>query len=302
MTPATGPDLACFGYLAYAQVFGVTAYPAANSGTQVTQIIPSLAGDAPIAALTARQLGTRANLVSNPVSLDPAGLAVLHTLDTIGVAHQAVPLAMSGPGTPQLTIVTDEAGTRTWFAWLGTATDQLNAADPTPLTTARLAYVDCYRIIDLAAAAAITASQAPLLLNLGGDPLSEAVASAANNRHVAYVQTNLDEANADQADSLATALHERIAADAIVITLGKHGAFARTATGTAHVSAPSMAIRHTHGAGAAFSGGLAHAHLRGAGLAEALHAACAIATAHCAAVRHIPQQRTHISLVKEDLP
>ncbi|MFC0098273.1 hypothetical protein ACFFKH_12120 [Micromonospora marina] len=219
MPPATGPDLACFGYLAYAQVFSVTAYPAANSGTCVTQIIPSLAGDAPIAALTARQLGTHVSLVSNPVSLDPAGLTVLHTLDTIGVAHQAVPAAMSGPGTPQLTIVTDEAGTRTWYAWLGTATNHLNTADPTPLATARLAYIDCYRVIDLAAAAAITASRAPLLLNLGGDPLSEAVASAASNRRVAFVQTNLDEADADQAESLATALHERIAADTIVITL-----------------------------------------------------------------------------------
>ncbi|MFV2100925.1 hypothetical protein [Micromonospora sp. LOL_024] len=82
--------------------------------------------------------------------------------------------------------------------------------------------------------AAITASRAPLLLNLGGDPLSEAVSSAASNRHVAFVQTNLD-----QADSLATALHERIAADTIVITLGRHGVFARTATGTVHVSTDS---------------------------------------------------------------
>lgn len=111
MGTATGTDLACFGYLAYAQVFGVAAYPAANSGAQVTQIIPSLAGDAAIAALTARQ--------------------------------------------------------------------------------------------------------------------------------------------------------------------------------------------HTHGAGAAFSGGLAHAHLRGAGLAEALQAACAVATAHCAAANHIPRQRLHADLIKE---
>ncbi|MDG4768306.1 PfkB family carbohydrate kinase [Solwaraspora sp. WMMD406] len=289
MTPATGIDLACFGYLAYAQVFGVTAYPAANSGAQVTQIIPSLAGDAPIAALTARQLGIHVSLVSNPVSPDPAGLAVLHTLDTIGVAHQAVPVAVSGSGTPQLTIVTDEAGTRTWFAWLGTAIDHLNDTDPTPLTTARLAYIDCYRIIDLAAAAAISSSRAPLLLNLGGDPLSEAVASAARNRQVAFVQTNLDESQADQAETLAAGLHERTAAGAVVITLGKLGAFARTATSTTVANAPSMSIRHTHGAGAAFSGGLAHAHLAGSGLAEALNAACAVATAHCAAARHMPQ-------------
>lgn len=301
MTPSTGTDLACFGYLAYAQVFGVAAYPAANSGTQVTQIIPSLAGDAPIAALTARQLGSHVSLVSNPVSLDPAGLAVLYTLDTIGVAHQAVPVAMSGPGTPQLTIVTDDEGTRTWFAWLGTAIDQLNDADPTALATARLAYIDCYRIIDLAAAAAITASRAPLLLNLGGDPLSEAVATAASNRHVAFVQTNLDEAHADQAEHLAAQLHERICADAIVITLGRFGAFARTTTGTIRATAPSMTIRHTHGAGAAFSGGLAHAHLAGAGLAEALQSACAVATAHCAAARHIPRQRLATDLIKETL-
>lgn len=287
MTPATGIDLACFGYLAYAQVFGVAAYPAANRGTQVTQIIPSLAGDAPITALTARQLGSHVGLVSNSVSFDPAGLTVLQTLDTIGVAHQAVPMAVSGPGTPQLTIVTDDAGTRTWFAWLGAALDQLNTVDLTPLTRARLGYIDCYRIIDRAAAAAITASRVPLLLNLGGDPLSEAVASAAHNCHVAFVQTNLDEASADQAESLAAQLHEHIAAEAIVITLGRLGAFARTSTGTIRTSALSMPIRHTHGAGATFSGGLAHAHLSGAGLAKALQSACAVAAAHCAAARHI---------------
>jgi sugar/nucleoside kinase (ribokinase family) len=301
MGTATDTDLACFGYLAYAQVFGVAAYPAANSGAQVTQIIPSLAGDAPIAALTARQLGLHVSLISNPVSLDPAGLAVLHTLDTIGVAHQAVPVAMAGLGTPQLTIITDDAGTRTWFAWLGIAIDQLNSADPTPLVTARLAHVDCYRVIDPASAAAISACRAPLLLNLGGDPLSEAVAAAASDRHVAFVQTNLDEADADEAETLAAQLHERIAADAVVITLGRFGAFARTATGTIRASAPSTAIRHTHGAGAAFSGGLAHAHLRGAGLAEALQAACTVATAHCAAANHIPRQRLHADLIKEHL-
>lgn len=71
MTPVTGPDLACFGYLAYAQVTAVTASPAANSGAQVAQVFPSLAGDAPITALTARRLGSTAHLISNRVSLDP---------------------------------------------------------------------------------------------------------------------------------------------------------------------------------------------------------------------------------------
>lgn len=159
MTGATGTDLACFGYLAFAQVTSVAAYPAANSGAQVVQVFPSLAGDAPITAITARRLGCTAHLVSNKVSLDPAGQTVLDMLNTAGVTHQAVPASTGGLGTPQLTIVTDDAGTRTWFAWLGNAADQLATADLTELTTARLAYVDCYRLIDAAAAAAITASR-----------------------------------------------------------------------------------------------------------------------------------------------
>jgi sugar/nucleoside kinase (ribokinase family) len=139
MTPATGTDLACFGYLAYAQTAAVAVYPAANRGALVDQVFPSLAGDAPITAMTARRLRCSAHLVSNRVSLDPAGQAVLDVLDTAGVTHQAVPVTAPGLGTPQLTIVTDEAGTRTWFAWLGNAVDQLAAVDLTPLSTARLA-------------------------------------------------------------------------------------------------------------------------------------------------------------------
>lgn len=89
-------DLACFGYLAYGQVIGVATYPAANSGAPVLQITPSLAGDAPITALTARQFDLRVILVSNRVGLDHAGQAVLDTLDAAGVTHQAVPLGLRG--------------------------------------------------------------------------------------------------------------------------------------------------------------------------------------------------------------
>jgi hypothetical protein len=183
MASATGSDLACFGYLAYAQVTAVTAYPAAT-------------------AVTARRLGSTAHLVSNRVSLDPAGQAVLDVLDA-AVSHHAVPTTTAGLGTPQLTIVTDNEGTRTWFAWLGTAVEQLTTVDLTPLALARLVYIDCYRIIDAPAAAAISASRALLLLNLGGDPLSDAVAEAASQRRVAFVQTNLDEHDAGRAQAVA---------------------------------------------------------------------------------------------------
>jgi sugar/nucleoside kinase (ribokinase family) len=299
MTPPTGIDLACFGYLAYAQVTTVAAYPAANTGAQVIQVIPSLAGDAPITALTARRLGSSVHLVTNPVSVDPAGQAVLDLLDTAGVTHHAVPNAASGPGTPQLTIVTDEAGTRTWFAWLGNAVDQLTAVDLSPLRTARLAYIDCYRIIDAQAAAAIAASQTPLLLNLGGDPVSNAVIDAATQRHIAFVQTNLDERDAEQAEAIAAELFARLEPETAVVTLGGLGAVGYTATGAFRVPAPQVPVLRTHGAGAAFSGGLARAHLTGATTRQAVQAACRAGTAHCTATGHIPHQRTGADLTME---
>ena len=302
MTPATGTDLACFGYLAYAQVTAVAVYPAANSGARVVQVFPSLAGDAPITAMTARRLGCSAHLISNRVSLDPTGQAVLDVLDTAGVTHQAVPVAAPRPGTPQLTIVTDKAGTRTWFAWLGNAVDQLAAVDLTPLSTARLAYIDCYRLIDTAAAAAITASRAPLLLNLGGDPLSDAIAEAARARHVVYAQTNLAEHDAHHANQLAAELFARLDPETVVITLGRLGAFGYTSAGAFHVETTQVPIQHTHGAGAAFSAGLAHAYLTEATARQAIEAACRTGTAHCAATNQTPHQRTDTDLIKETPP
>ena len=162
MTAATGPDLACFGYLAHAQVNAVRTYPAANTGTEVVQVFPSLAGDAPITALTARRLGATVHLVSNRVGVDHTGQAVLDALNNATVGHHAVPRTGLDVSTPQLTIVTDDAGTRTWFAWLGDAVDQLATVDLTLLAVARLAYIDCYRILKAPAAAAIIASRAPL--------------------------------------------------------------------------------------------------------------------------------------------
>jgi sugar/nucleoside kinase (ribokinase family) len=192
----------------------------------------------------------------------------------------------------QVTIVTDDAGTRTWFAWLGDAVDQLATVDVTPLAVARLAYIDCYRILDAPAAAAITASRAPLLLNLGGDVLTPAVAEAASGRHIAFVQTNLDEHDADRAEAVAADLHARLAPETVVVTLGRLGAIGYTAAGAFGVPASQVPVRHTHGAGAAFAGGLAHAYLTGATARQAVHAGCVAGTAHCAATGPVPHQRT----------
>ncbi len=299
MTPATGPDLACFGYLAHAQVTAVRAYPAANTGADVVQVFPSLAGDAPITAMTARRLGSTAHLVSNRVGVDHAGKAVLDALDTATVSYQAMPSSTLDANTPQLTIVTDKAGTRTWFALLGDAVEQLTTVDLTPLTMARLAHIDCYRLLDAPAAAAITAGRPPLLLNLGGDALAPAVAEAASGRRIAFVQTNLDERDAGRAEPVAAELYARLGPDTVVVTLGQLGALGYTAAGTFRVPAQQIPVRHTHGAGAAFSGGLAHAYLTGATSHQAVQAACAAGTAHCAATAPLPHQRTNPDRIME---
>ena len=77
----------------------MAAYPAANTGAEVVQVLPSLAGDAPITAVTARRLGSTTHLISNRVSVDAAGQAVLDVLDSVAVTHQAVPNAAPGSGT-----------------------------------------------------------------------------------------------------------------------------------------------------------------------------------------------------------
>jgi len=299
MPSATGFDLACFGYLAHAQVFTVPVYPIANRGAAATQVFPSLAGDAPITGLTARELGLTVCLVSNTVGTDPAGQTVLDALDNAGVRHSATPTPASDIQTPQVVVITDDADTRTWFAWLGPAVDQLAAADLTPLNAARLSYIDCYQVIEAAALTAISATSGPLMLNLGGDPLTETMAAAVTRRHVAFLQTSLDEANVEHADRLADYLHSRVIADTVVITLGRHGVLARTSNATYRTDAPTITVRHTHGAGAAFSGGLAQAHLSGATVPEALDAACRAGSAHCASTSHVPRPCTENNLIKE---
>jgi sugar/nucleoside kinase (ribokinase family) len=117
-----------------------------------------------------------------------------------------------------------------------------------------------------------------------------------------FVQTNLAEHDAHHANQLAAELFARLEPETVVITLGRLGALGRTSAGAFHVEAPQVPIRHTHGAGAAFSGGLAHAYLTGAATREATEAACRTGTAHCAATSQIPHQRTDTNLIKETLP
>lgn len=272
-------DLACFSYLADAQVLRVGVYPRPNGGAVVNQVAASIAADGPLAAVTASALGLRTGLISNGVGDDPAGQRLLAWLHDAGV-HYPERRGRTGI-TPQITVV-DDATTRTWFAALQHAYDELEQVDLDLFERARLGYVDCYRVITTAAARAITAAgSTPLILNLGSDPLHDAIIAASSDRRIAVVQTGLDEANADQAEKVGWQLLDLLHPDTAVVTLGALGAIAVTRGGVHRVLAPKVPVTHTHGAGAAFSAGYAHALLTGADVPAALAAGCEAGAWHC---------------------
>jgi sugar/nucleoside kinase (ribokinase family) len=288
-------DLVCVSYLADAQVLRVAAYPRANGGAVVDATAASIAGDGPLAAI-ATGLGLSVGLIANGVGTDPAGRRLVEWLEAVGIRHAS--RQMSGVCTPQLMVIADDAGTRTWFACLQHAYDELRVADLSLLAEARLAYVDCYQALTTAVARTVAAADGtPLLLNFGGNPLHDEIVAAADGQHVVAVQTSLDESSAEHAAELASMLFDRLRPDAAVVTLGRLGALARTRAGIHRADAPADAtdgvIAHIHGAGAAFSAGYGHTVLTGATTEAALRQGCRAGTAYCtgpAAVvpRHLP--------------
>ncbi|WP_083448780.1 carbohydrate kinase family protein [Actinoplanes rectilineatus] len=281
MTADRPLDLVCFSYLAAANVLTVDAYPRANGGAVVTEIAASLAGDGPLTAVTAANLGLRTAIISNTVGGDPSGTLALAWLDEARVTHQLRPAF--DKISPQLTIISDTR-TRTWFAALHDAYTGLAHVPLDLLGQARLAYIDCYTVIAGAAERAIrNAGTTPLLLNLGGDTPTPNLIDAANERTVLAVQTSIDEDSVDTAVDVAATLRRRFTTPTVIVTVGRHGAVAVTDDGIVRVPAPTprAQIRHTHGAGAAFSAGYAHAILSSADLPEALAAGCAAGTRHC---------------------
>ncbi|MBJ3812349.1 carbohydrate kinase family protein [Streptomyces flavofungini] len=268
-------------YLAYARVLHVDRYPQADTGAVVRHSEMSLAADGPITASVAAGRGATTILLSNPVSDDGPGRDVLKALRVAGV-HQ-VPMHPAAE-TAHLTVIADRRGTRTWYAEPGPALHELDGLDLTPISNARLAYIDGYSILAPTAARAIQTAAAhdvPVLLNLGNDQPDPAIIAAARTATVYAVQTGLPQSQTDHVDTLADSLMSMFRPDAAIITLGDKGARARSAHGTHLVRAETVPTRSTHGAGAAFSAGLALAYLDGLGLPDALRLACHTGTEHC---------------------
>jgi sugar/nucleoside kinase (ribokinase family) len=221
-------------------------------------------------------------LLAHDVGPDANGTNVRGWLECHGVATTAK--AMTGVTTPQIVIVADDAGTRTWFPYLPGVVDGLSVLDLSPLATASFAYIDCYQLIEAPAVRAIRATRAagvPMFVNMGGSPLSPAVIAAVRGHSRLIVQTNVDDAAHADAASLAVFIRAATDADWAVVTAGIHGAVACDRMEQLSVPAFRVSVRHTHCAGAAFSGGLLYSLLHSWSMTDSLTLASASGALRC---------------------
>jgi sugar/nucleoside kinase (ribokinase family) len=251
-----GP-VVCVSYLAAAALWNVPCFPLAGYGAEVRTIEHSIAADGPMAAAALAALGVPSLLLANNAGDDARGLEVRRWLQRCRVATATT--VAEGAATPQIVVVADEDGRRTWFPFLPGVVDALNGLDLAPLAAASFAYVDCYQLIEIPAVRTIHAARAagvPLMLNLGGSPLSAVVADALSGYPQLVVQTNVDDAAYRDASLVAATLLSATEAQWAVVTAGAAGALAVSRAQRVAVPAFQAAVRHPHCAGAAFSGGL----------------------------------------------
>lgn len=304
MVSQTSGPVVCFSYLAAAELWQVPRFPLANYGAEVVSVEQSIAADAPMAAAVLAALDMPTLLLTNDVGNDQKGSQVRAWLQHYGV--NATADAKLGAATPQIVVVADDHQTRTWFPYLPGVVDSLMALDITPLERAAFAYIDCYQLIDAPAVRAIHAARSsgvPLLLNLGGSPLSSAIIAAVCGYPNVILQTNVDDAEVPNAPDLAASILTATGTAWVVITAGAAGAVA--VSGNDQFTSPAfrVPVRHTHCAGAAFSGGLIYGLVHDWPMDECLPLACASGALRCERAHHEPMPtlaELHTAMAERD--
>jgi sugar/nucleoside kinase (ribokinase family) len=289
MASRTSGPVVCFSYLAAAELWQVARFPLANYGAEVVNVEHSIAADAPMAAAVLAALDVPTLLLANDIGTDQKGSDARAWLQRYGVDTTAD--TKPDVTTPQIVVVADDAGTRTWFPHLPGIVDTLTTLDLAPIAQVSFAYVDCYSLIHTAAARVIRTARAadiPLLLNLGGDHMSSEVLAALDGYPRLIVQTNITEESLDTATRLAKYMQADMQPAWAVITAGAAGAAAASARDVISVPAFQADVRHTHCAGAAFSGGLIYGLLHDWPMDDCLTLACASGALRCERAHHEP--------------
>jgi sugar/nucleoside kinase (ribokinase family) len=272
----------CFSYLAAASLWKVGRFPSANHGAEVNEIEESIAADGPTVAAVLTALGQPSLLLANGVGGDPTGHQVRRWLQQHRVQTTAVTRA--GGATPRIVVVGDNHHTRTMFPYLPGVADELERVDLAPLKSALFAYIDGYKMLGKAAARAVQAAKAaqlPLLVNLGGDLAPGELLDALDGYPGLIVQTNIAEESLETAARLVKYMQSDMRCDWAVITAGKAGAAAANKRTVMSVPAFRAEVRHTHCAGAAFSGGLLYGVAQGWHMQDCLDLAAASGALRC---------------------
>jgi len=277
----------CVSYLAHAALWKVPRFPQANHGAEVLTIENSIAADAPMTAAVLVALDVPAVLLANDVGDDTSGAEVHAWLQRHGITTTAKATAKAV--TPQIVVVADNEGSRTWFPFLPGVADSLASLDLSSIGCASFVYIDCYQLVETPAIRAVQAARAagvPLLLNLGGSAFSDTVAAEVCGHPRLVVQTNVDDDAHRDARQLAATLRSATNAQWAVVTAGASGVTALSETQHLCVPAFRANVRHTHCAGAAFSGGLIYGLLHDWPMAESLSLGCASGALRCERAHH----------------
>jgi sugar/nucleoside kinase (ribokinase family) len=277
-----GGPVACFSYLAAASLWTVGEFPAANRVAEVRTIEESVAADGPTVAAVLQALEQPGLLIANDIGEDRSGDQVQRWLR----CHQVATIADSRAGiaTPQIVVVGDDRHTRTIFPHLPNADNELERVDLTPLGCASFAYIDGFGIIGESAARAIRTARGaglPLLLNMGGDIAPPVILAALDSYPRLIVQTSITLESLHTAARLATCMQADMKAEWAVVTAGAAGAVAANARRQVQTTAFRADVRHTHCAGAAFSGGLIYGLLHGWSMHDSLDLASASGALRC---------------------
>ncbi|WP_054814092.1 carbohydrate kinase family protein [Nocardia arizonensis] len=280
---ARASEIVCFSYLAAAQLWRVPQFPTANSGAPIVEVEDSIAADAPMTAAVLAALGVPTLLMTNGIGDDRPGEQVRtwlrqHRVPVTAAIHESL-------STPSITVVVDGVQTRTWFAHLPGVVGSLVEIDLLPIQTATFVYVDAYELIETAAVRVIVAARAanvPLLINLGGSPLSDEVRRIVAGYEKLHIQTNVDDGNHAEAPVVARSLLTRTQAAWAVVTAGASGAVAVGPREEVLAPAFRVNVQHTHCAGAAFSGGLLYGLDKGWSMQRSMVLASASGALRCA--------------------
>ncbi|WP_458688764.1 carbohydrate kinase family protein [Nocardia tengchongensis] len=279
----------CVSYLAAAELWSVPKFPDPNHGAEILATEESIAADGPMTAAVLAALGVPTLLVANRIGNDDVGGRVGRWLQQHHVPTTAV--VSTDVATPKIVVVADSRDTRTWFAHLPGVTDELRHSDLSSIGTASMVYLDAYQLIEAAAIRVIRASRVcgtELLVNLGGSPLSEALRVELAGYRNLIIQTNVDDESRSDVPAVTRRLLTETCARWVVVTAGAFGASAASRDRVVTTPAFRVQVRHTHCAGAAFSGGLVYGLRAGLPIERSLLLAAASGALRCTRHQNAP--------------